>query len=177
MTVDPFDTLGVEPRFDLDLDSLEQRHRTLSGTLHPDRYAGRPATERRLALDKAIAVNDAWRALRDPLRRAESLLGRFGVVVSETGQPAPPPALLMEMMEVGEELDAARRAADGGRIGQIGEHMHHKEQELLARLERGFLDADGDPGRLAALLPLLGELRYVRRVFDELEAAEEQLCD
>jgi iron-sulfur cluster assembly accessory protein len=33
-----------------------------------------PPAERRAALERAIAVNDAWRLLRDPLSRAESLL-------------------------------------------------------------------------------------------------------
>ena len=177
MTVDPFDTFGVDPRFDLDLNALEERHRNLSTALHPDRYSGRPSTERRMALDKAIAVNDAWRALRDPVRRAESLLGRFGVEVSETNQPQASPALLMEMMEAGEELADARRAGDLGRIGQLGERMREKERQVLARLESGFSDAHGDARKLAALLPLLGELRYVRRFFDELDAAEEQLLD
>ena len=59
--MDPFETLGVEPRFDLDLTALEKRHRELSGALHPDRYTGRPASERRMALDRAIKVNEAWR--------------------------------------------------------------------------------------------------------------------
>ncbi len=70
MSADPFDTLGVEPRFDLDLAALERRHRDLSRALHPDRYAGAPAAERRLALGRAIDANEALRVLKDPIRRA-----------------------------------------------------------------------------------------------------------
>ncbi len=41
--MDPFATLGIEPRFDLDVRAVEARHRELSRTLHPDRYSGAPA--------------------------------------------------------------------------------------------------------------------------------------
>src|SRR5262245_41178207 len=85
--IDPFETLGVEPRYNLDLRALEQRHRDLSKALHPDRYASAPAAERRLSLSRAIDVNEAFRALRDPVRRAEALVRRAGVPVGETAEP------------------------------------------------------------------------------------------
>jgi molecular chaperone HscB len=170
---DPFETLGVEPRFDLDEKALAERHRALSGALHPDRYAGRPAAERRMALDKAIAVNAAWRRLRDPLQRAESLLANKGVAVGETVEPKPTPALLMEMLEVREELADASRARDLARLARLGARMHEREQRTLARLAEGFTRGDDLP----ALVPVLGELRYLRRFFEELSAVEEKLAE
>ena len=38
--VDPFATLGVPRRFDVDLAAVEKTHRELSRALHPDRYVG-----------------------------------------------------------------------------------------------------------------------------------------
>jgi molecular chaperone HscB len=171
----PFDTLGVEPRFDLDMAALEKRHRTLSGTLHPDRYVARPPSERRMALDRAIAVNEAWRALRDPIQRAESLLSLGGVPVGETKEPKAPPELLMEMMEVREELADAKEGRDLAHIAKIGDAMRQRERETSAALAAGFVGAGDNSEKLAALLPLLGELRYLRRFFEELDAIEEQL--
>jgi molecular chaperone HscB len=173
---DPFETLGVEARFDLDDAALEQRHRTLSKTLHPDRYAGRPAAERRMALDKAIDVNAAWRALRDPVKRAETLLARLGVETGELAEPKAPPALLMEMMEVREELSEAHQNEDLDRIGKVADRMRSKERDVLARLRAGFAEAN-DAESAKQLVPLVGELRYVRRFFEELDAIEEQLME
>ncbi len=68
--MDPFATLGIDPAFNIDLAAVEQRHRDLSRALHPDKFSGAPAAERRLALNRAIEVNEAWRAVRDPIRRA-----------------------------------------------------------------------------------------------------------
>jgi molecular chaperone HscB len=181
--VDPFETLGVEPRFDLDLPALEQRHRDLSRALHPDRYTGAPAAERRLALGRAIDVNEAFRTLKDPVLRAEALLRRAGVPMSETSEPRPPPELLMEMMELREELSDAARAKDLGRVGKLAEQMRGRRAEVERRLAAaltGTLDAGGgDPQKIAATLralPSLGELRYIRRFLDEVSAIEDELA-
>src|SRR6516225_6451682 len=120
---DPFETLGVEARFDLDLAALSQHHRDLSKALHPDRYSGAGAAERRLSLGRAIDVNEAFRVLKDPIRRAEALLRRAGVPVGETSEPKPPPALLMEMMEAREELAGAARAKDLAAVARLAEGM------------------------------------------------------
>ena len=176
---DPFEMLGVEPRFDLDLDAIERRHRDLSRALHPDRYSGAPAAERRLALSRAIDVNEAFRVLKDPARRAEALLRRAGVAVGETGEPKPPPALLLEMMELREELAAVAHAKDLAAIGKLGEGMRARREDVERRL--GVALAGVDPGasdlqKVASALLLLGELRYIRRFLDEVSAIEDELA-
>ena len=174
---DPFDILGVEPRFDLDLRALEQRHRDLSRALHPDRYAGAPAAERRLSLGRAIEVNDAWRVLRDPLRRAEALLRRAGVDTGEEAGQKAPQAFLMEVLEAREDLSDAAKRRDGARVARLGEAMRARERAALSSLGAA-LDGAGDvPQKVKAALPLLGELRYLRRYLDEVGAIEEDLAD
>jgi molecular chaperone HscB len=173
---DPFETLGVDARFDLDLPALAQRHRDLSRALHPDRYTGAPAAERRMALGRAIDVNEAHRALRDPIRRAEALLRRAGAAVGETSEPKPPAALLMEMMDVREELSDAARAKDLARVGKLAAGMRSREEETLRRLGTAFAGAGTDPAKNAEILPVLGELRYIRRFLDEVNAIEEELA-
>ncbi len=170
---DPFETMGVEPKFDLELDKLAERHRDLSRALHPDRYAGAPAAERRLALGKAIEVNDAFRVLKDPVRRAEALLRRAGVPVGETAEPKPSQALLMDMMDRREELADARRAKDLQAVLKLAESVRDRERTVLATLGRS-LSAEGTA--IAQALPHLGELRYLRRFLDEVSAIEEDLA-
>jgi molecular chaperone HscB len=173
---DPFETLGVEPRFVVDLDALERRHRDLSRALHPDRYAAAPAAERRLALGRAIDVNEAFRVLKDPIRRAEALLRRAGVPVGEISEPKPPPELLMEMMELREELAGSARAKDLAAIARLAAGMRRRQEDVVRRLGR-VLDAPAqDAQETAAALPSLGELRYIRRFLDEVSAIEDELA-
>jgi molecular chaperone HscB len=170
-----FAVLGLEPRFDLDPSTLDARHRALSATLHPDRFAGAAASERRLALGKAIEVNEAHRALRDPVQRAECLLGARGVPVGDGVEPRPPAALLMEIMDVREELSAARRGKDLPALERLERAMRTKERATLSALTEGFAAAGEDVEKLAALLPELSKLRYYRRFFEELEATLDEL--
>jgi len=172
--IDPFQTLGVSARFDLDVSELAQRHRDLSRALHPDKYAGAPAAERRLSLSRAIEVNEAFRLLKDPIRRAEALLRRANVPVGEMAEPKASPDLLMDMMERREELGDARRNKDLAGVRALAEVMTAREGEVLRAIGLAFETAAGDPEKLAAVLPHLGELRYVRRFLDEVSAIEEE---
>ena len=172
MTASPFEVLGVPVLFALDEGELEKRHRDLSKALHPDRYAGRPSSERREALSRAISVNEAFRQLRDPISRAEALLAQLGREVTETNQPKPPPALLMQVMEQREALSLARRAGDRVRVEGIAGHATGRAEEAAERMADAFSE---DPIPVEQVLQLLGELRYLRRLKEEAGAALDEL--
>ena len=74
--LDPFDILGLPPSFELDLQAAEKRYRDLSRVLHPDKHVGSGPGERRLALGKAIEVNEAWRLVRAYGTRVDRVLGQ-----------------------------------------------------------------------------------------------------
>lgn len=107
----PFALLGVPERFDLDRAALDQAYFRLQAASHPDRFIGRPEAERLAALQRSMAVNEAYQALKDPQSRAERLLALRGVVVNSEKHDTvrPGPELLMEMMELGESLDGVSR--------------------------------------------------------------------
>jgi molecular chaperone HscB len=171
--MDPFATLGVEARFDLAPSDLERRHRELSRAVHPDRHAAGPTSLRRVALSRAIELNEAYRLLKDPIRRAQKLLELRGVSVAEGQEPKPSGALLMEMMEAREALSEAGHAKDLAAVERLATQMRAREAALLARLAEA-LDSSDDAGNGRAL-SLLGELRYTRRFLDEVAAFEEML--
>ncbi len=172
---DAFDTLGLAPVYGLDLPAAEATYRELARTLHPDRHAGKSASERRAALSRAIEVNEAWRALRDPVRRAEALLVRLGVPVGERSEPVGDPALLLDVMERREALAEARAARDLAAVRRLGAEMRERDAALQAELAQGFatLASPPEPEARDALLHKLAELRYVRRFLEEVGEIED----
>ena len=168
--MDPFATLGAPRRFDLDLGALEKTHRELSRALHPDKFAQASASERRAALEKAAAVNEAWRTLRDPIARAEALFRANGIAVGEDKEPKPSGAFLMDVLEQREALAEARAKKDMGAVRRIGDAMRARKAQAEKKLSDGFA-SDADK---ATLLPLLGELRFYRRFLEEVDAIEEE---
>ena len=164
MTVDPFETLGVEPAYSLDLSILEQRHRDLSRALHPDRHAASGAAERRMALGRAIEVNEAFRTLKDPVRRAEALLARRGLHSGEGKEPPASPALLMEVMERREALAEVRQTKNEAALTRLIAEVSAEALRTQTALGNEFASPSGN---LAEILKRIGELRYYRRFLDE----------
>ena len=175
---DPFDTLGLEPRFELDLSALEARQRELSRALHPDRHAGAGAAGRRQALSRAIEVNDAVRLMKNPVRRAEALLSRHGVHLDERDPGASAsPAFLMEVLELREELSSAARNAE--KLERLTNSFREREAAALAELGRGFgalaPDRAWQRTEIEAIAQKLVELRYIARLLDEARSLQDEL--
>jgi molecular chaperone HscB len=169
--MDPFATLGIPRKFDVDLAAVEKTHRELSRALHPDRFVGAMASERRAALDKAVEANEAWRIVRDPIRRAEALLALSGARPGEGQEPKADPGFLMEMMEQREALAEARQARDLAAVKRMAEAVEARAREAQVVLAEGFAR-----GEAASLVGKVSELKYYRRFLDEVSAIEDELA-
>ena len=99
---------------------LEQRYRALSRQFHPDYFYNASAAERRQSLERSSYLNDAYRALKNPVGRVEYLLKIEGVTQSTDGSqqgghnPKVPASLLEEVFALNEELDEIRELKAGG---------------------------------------------------------------
>ncbi len=172
MTVNPFAVLGLGASFDVNLASLEKTHRELSRTLHPDKFVGSGAGERRMALSKAVEVNEAWRIVRDPVKRAEALFELAGIAVGERAEPKPSAALLMDMMDQREALAEAKAARDMNRVNALARAIEARVEEADRALSEGFRK-----GADTSLVQKLGELRFYRRFLDEVSAIEDEIVN
>jgi molecular chaperone HscB len=120
---DYFAFLGVPRKLQLDPGDLERRFRELSRQFHPDYFYNATAAERRASLERSSYLNDAYRALKNPVTRLEYLLRVEGVPASGGADTAeregfsratPPPALLEQVFALNEELDEIREARSSG---------------------------------------------------------------
>jgi molecular chaperone HscB len=166
--MDPFATLGLPRAYGIDLRAAEKAHRELSRALHPDKFANAGASERRDALTKAADVNEAWRIVRDPVRRAEALFVLAGVEVGETKEPKPDAELLMEVLEKREALADAKVSRNVNAVRALEDEMRAREEKI----EKALADAKTFDG---ALVGKLGEMRFYRRFLDEASAVLESL--
>lgn len=161
--------LGLPPRFDLDTAAIETRFRERSRELHPDRFAGAPASERTQALVRARALNDAYQVVRRPQRRAEALLARAGLTIGDHERLDP--AFLSEILELREELSEARAAGRLEEVARLQQTMLARHRALIDGLKPLF--AAGDAESLARAKRDLITLRYVARYLEECDLALE----
>jgi molecular chaperone HscB len=144
---DYFSFFGLARKLALDAADLERRFHELSWKLHPDNFAGASEFERELSLERSSQLNDAYRALRDPLSRVEYLLALGGMRKEGQQKQQAPPELLEEVFELNESLDELRGARRGGgdsgemaslrkRLQAAREHFRGKLGEVDRSLER-----------------------------------------
>ena len=76
--LDHFTRLGLERRFDIELEALNRQHAGFSRALDPERFAARGTRQQANARAQVDALADAYETLRDPVRRARYLLDLEG---------------------------------------------------------------------------------------------------
>lgn len=178
--MNPFEALGIEARYDLDLKEVEKRHRELSVALHPDKFAAVGPSARREAIERAARVNEAWRIVKDPVRRAEALFELAGIKVGETNEPKTDQAFLMDMMEMREALAEARDEKNLGKIRALADDAEKREKAVKEAISLAVARAPSaqiDKHLLVSALPKLGELRFYRRMLEDVSAIEETLSE
>lgn len=188
---DHFLVLNVPSTFALDLVIAEDHFRELSRIVHPDRFAKSDPRAKRFSTQRTVQLNEAWRTLRDPVRRAEYLLSRAGFEVgAEAGASRPgvsggarekipvPPRLLGEILELREELADARGAGNHARVQELGRDVGERLNLALGRVAADFVRAESQAvSNASAILESIAhdliEIRYLRRFLEEVAAHDE----
>jgi len=184
---DYFAFLGLPRRLTIDPQDLEKRLRDLSRKFHPDYYYNASPTERLASLERSSYLNDAYRALKNPVSRVEHLLAIEGLppAKSEDGTAKVPPSLLEEVFALNEELDEIRELRESGTdperlrarletarkpIDTKREEHEQQLQELSARWDsQEQLPAAEKRKTLDALRERLLERNYINNLLATIE--------
>ncbi|GEM_PF-2055569 len=137
-----FGLLGLARTFAIADVELDRRELRLAQRLHPDRWASRSSRLHRKALLAQSAVNEALEAVRDPFRRAETLLAltdeqRSGAL-DEAGKRLPP-GFLMEQLELQE---AVQDGLDPDARKALKKQTRRELKRLRTVLEESFASLD-----------------------------------
>ena len=159
--VDYFTFFALPRKLKLDTALLEREFYELSRKLHPDLCARADRREQEWSLEQSSLLNDAYRTLKDPIKRTEYLLRLEGVELEEQSKTATekaratgemkrqvvPPDLLEEVFELNmqlEELRAQKKLGedDPGLIEEIGKQKLALEDkyELLSEELKTYWD-------------------------------------
>ena len=183
MQSDYFFALGLPRKFALDLPDLERRFRERSRLLHPDRFARADPKEKRVSLERATQLNDAYRALKDERSRAEYLLRLSGHDAVAESATLHDPEFLEEQLEIREALEEAKAAGDDATRRQIAEDTRDKLAQLFTDVRALFAEPEegggggesgASEGRLADVARLVARARYFDNIIAEVENGSSQ---
>ena len=123
--------------FALDEADLATRHRTIITQVHPDKFTDKSAAEQRVALQWATFANEAFDALKSPLKRAQYLLSLNAPAAlgEEHARVSLPPAFLMQQMEWRELLE-------DGNSDTVRNEVHSAHADALAKLAQNCAAAN-----------------------------------
>jgi len=188
---DYFSVFGLPRKMEVDREELERRFYELSRKFHPDFFQSATPAEQAKSLETSALVNQAYRALRDPISRAEYLIRLEQAGEAAKGISAKAPVdLLEEMLEVQEALAEAKASGLGI---ETRARLERERERLMARraLEEekllntgtewdtlvdgnGRVPRDQDPIRVTLLnrmKEILAARAYLTAVIDDLSGA------
>src|ERR1700689_1182459 len=173
--VDYFTYFGLPRKLTIDVPALEKDFYELSRKLHPDLNARAGTQEQEWSLQQSSLLNDAYRTLKDPIKRTQYLLKLEGVELEEQSKSATeqarssgqmkkqivPPDLLEEVFEFNMQLEELRMQKKMGEddpalIEEIGRQklkLEEKHEMLLQELHGYWKDWDALIERETVLQP------------------------
>ncbi|MEW6734152.1 MAG: Fe-S protein assembly co-chaperone HscB [Acidobacteriota bacterium] len=186
-SMDYFSFFQLPRRLNIDSTVLERQFYDLSRQFHPDYFCQASEPEREFSMDRTALLNDAYRTLKDPLRRANYLLELMGMRATERKSKTPPDLLaeVFELNEEMEELRAAKRAQAREEVAQLRRRIIEMQTRLNKRaamlhqqLQENFMhwDAIADTAIAAEqqavldqISEVLAHMSYINNLIDSIE--------
>jgi molecular chaperone HscB len=155
-----FELFGLPLRYAQPQAVLDSRWKQLQAQVHPDRFAAQGEAAQRLAMQWSVRVNEAYRRLRDPLRRAAYLCELKGTPPAAGNNTAMSPEFLVQQMAWREQLEDA---SDQAQCAELVRQVETARQKAMGDCER-LLDVEDDP---AAAAHQVRSMMFLERMLDE----------
>ncbi len=175
-----FDFFGLDRKLTVDEADLQKRFYQLSKEWHPDRWSRKSAEEQAQALEATAILNDGYRTLRDPVRRAEYLLTEEGFPIGEQRSKDVPPELLEEVFELNMALEELRsgdelarpqlEAAKNNFLGMRGE-IDRELNTLFAKYDAAESESETAKQALHEIRGVLNRRRYIENLLRDVDKA------
>lgn len=169
-----FELFSLPVSFEIDISALSERYQDLQRSFHPDRFTNATDRERRLSMQQASMINEAYQTLKDPLKRSQYLLSLKDIDVSSESNTVMDTTFLMQQMELREALDDIMVASEPLlALEKFTSDIEAQIKELIVKLQSYFSDNTDDSLSQAAALSL--QLQFLYRLREEAEDREEAL--
>jgi molecular chaperone HscB len=163
-----FELFGLPQRFRLEPTQLDEAYRGMQSQVHPDRYVRASDSERRVSMQSATQVNEAYRTLKNPLARARYLLALQRVDVASEGNAAMPTEFLQQQMQWRESVEEAAQQPEA--LAALARRLADEMKGHYADLER-HLDREG---AYALAAESVRKLMFLERLREEIGDALER---
>ena len=156
--------------FEVDLQDLESRWKQRAAAVHPDKFVNGSDAEKRIAMQWSATVNEAYRVLKDPLRRAQYLCELAGHPTENQPNVAMDMEFLGQQMQWRESLEDIRASQDSAAL-----------DELLTEIQSDRVQRQAQTGELITaqqwdeVVKRLHEWMFVEKFLQEIVSTQRAL--
>jgi len=177
--VNYFEVFELPRLLGIDMNALEKKFHELSKKYHPDYFSTGSGDEKQRALFTTALLNDAYRTLRNPVRRLEYLLAIEGFKPDGSKVPK---SFLMEMFEINEQMEEVRSGnASPEAIAALRQDIERRATTFDAQIgdaskewDRLIQNGASDEAlraQLSRFTEILSSSSYIRNLERDLEEA------
>lgn len=146
---------------------LEQRWKSRVAAVHPDRFAGASDAEKRVAMQWSASINEAYRVLRDPLKRAQYLCDLAGFQTENLPNASMDMAFLVQQMQWREELERIRESQDAKALAVLADQIEADRHGLQSNTAALIGSQQWDE-----VVKRLQEWMFVEKLLQEIKSVE-----
>lgn len=169
---DFFALFGLAPGFRLDATALETAYHDLQSRVHPDRFSHLPDADKRVSMQWATRINEAYRTLKNPLARAQYCLHLNGIDVASDINTAMPADFLMEQMEWREAVAEAQAGEDLDELESLLLRLKHQQASVIEEIERDLDTRHDYQAAACAVRRLMFVEKLQHGILDAIESLE-----
>jgi molecular chaperone HscB len=168
-----FELFGMNPVFDIDCSRLHAEQQRLQATYHPDRYVNASERDKRVSVQVASWVNQAYETLQDPVKRSRYLLEINGADIPDDSTTTSDTEFLMEQIELREQVESCRQGEDGlQRSDQIEAGLAHRASELATEFVSHF-----EASQFNQAIASSQKMQFIQRIQQQLSELQFELED
>lgn len=169
---DHFTLFGLPRTFAIDRGELDRLYRDVQARVHPDKHAHMGDADRRVAMQWATQVNEAYQTLQNPLRRGRYLLELAGHDARIETNTAMPAEFLMQQMEWREAVADARAAGDVEVLDDLHRRLGRETHAQYEALRQAIDDAQDWQRAGEIVRQLMFQEKLQTEIDEALEAVE-----
>ena len=159
-----FELYGLDITFDIDVVQLHSEQQRLQAIFHPDRFVNSSEQEKRLSVQQAAWINEAFETLSNPVKRARYMLELSGIELNDETETTSDTAFLMEQIAIREEIEECRSDADPlSCCDHIEQKLRSKAEQFGSEFVTSFDSGLLDDARLSSR-----KMQFVQRILDQL---------
>ncbi len=166
-----FDLFKQPLSFEIDLAQLHENQQNLQAKFHPDRFVNASDQEKRLSVQQASWVNEAYQTLANPVKRARYMLEVSGQDMKDESETTSDIEFLMEQIALREQMEEVRDKQDPlEECDNIIKHLKLRSKEISDDFSNQF-----ESGDLQAANLVSRKMQFVQRILEQVMDLQFQL--